>query len=485
MRYAWLIVSVFAARFFVSAIAFPQVDGDLSWQRWLGAQIVRTGAIPHAFGSETFTAPGAAWLPQEWLFSILASLGSSGLGWILFAGGVACCAIGALALAAFQGVRLGASPKAAAVCTVFAGIALFMSYGVRAQVVAWPLLVAFLFLIECDGWVAWLSLAVAALWSNFHASAVLAPLLAALSAAGAWLDAGRPNARVRRRFGIALGSLGAICCNPFGWKLPAYALALMHAPFKNNISEWQPTGVGQDSFVYGALPLLLIVAVFGIVRKRGVCFGGWPNLLVFAALTWLLLGAARNVAIFALVAAPMAAVALTDSIAWFAPDQTPENPRYRWIPRFGLPAVAMTMAVVLAALLVTTDRSKQGDDLALPALRALAREPGSHRVLCTDFAWCGLLVGRPQIRVFLDGRADPYPERVWDAYVTIDRLRPGWRRLLTASRVDTVVAGRDAPLDQALVASGGWRAVYADKHYRLWLLGPARRLADTHRDGGA
>jgi len=65
MKYAWLIVAVFSARFLVSAIAYPQVDGDLSWQRWLGAQILRTGSIPRAFGTETFTAPGVPWLPKS------------------------------------------------------------------------------------------------------------------------------------------------------------------------------------------------------------------------------------------------------------------------------------------------------------------------------------------------------------------------------------------------------------------------------------
>ena len=100
--------------------------------------------------------------------------------------------------------------------------------------------------------------------------------------------------------------------------------------------------------------------------------------------------------------------------------------------------------------------------------------PGDHRVICTDFAWCGLLVGKPGTQVFIDGRADPYPDKVWDDYITINRLRPGWRSLLAANRVDTVVAGRDAPLDQALAAAGGWRPAFADRHYRLWLLSPGQ-----------
>ena len=264
--------------------------------------------------------------------------------------------------------------------------------------------------------------------------------------------------------------------------MPAYALMMMHSPMKSNISEWQATSIGLWSFAYGALPLLAICVAFGVARIAGGRVAGWDRVLVFAVMSWLLLGAARNVALFALVAAPAAAIALTQRVAWFARDEAPDDPRHAWIPRYGLPSIALGLALVLAyALLRGEARTK--DVLARSALDALARVPGEHRVLCTDFAWCGLLVGRPHDRVFIDGRADPYPQRVWDAYLEITRLRPAWRETLAAYRVNTIVAARGGPLDQALGAAGGWRAVFGDSRYRLWLLGPHGGLADTHRDG--
>src|SRR5665213_3358001 len=57
MKYAWLVIAVFAARFLVVAVAYPAVDGDLAWQRWFGAAVLRTGSIPQSLGPETFTAP--------------------------------------------------------------------------------------------------------------------------------------------------------------------------------------------------------------------------------------------------------------------------------------------------------------------------------------------------------------------------------------------------------------------------------------------
>jgi len=483
VKYAWLLIAIFAARFLVVAVAYPQLDGDLSWQRWLGNEILRTGRVPGALGNETFTAAGAPWLPHEWLFSVAAAAGGLGLGWILFSGAVALCAIAALALAALQAERRGAGPQAIALCTVFAGIALFESFGVRAQVVAWPLLVVFLALLECDGKVAWCALAVAAVWSNFHGSAALAPAAASIVAVGAWLDARRITQRVRRLLSIAALSLGAICLNPLGWKLPAYSLMLLRNPaIKANIVEWKTTGLEDPSFAYGAFALLLGAVLLGIARRNDLRVVSWERLLVFAAFCWLMFGAARNIALFALVALPGVAAALSDIVPWFGRQAEPDR-RHAWIPRLALPGIAMTMSFVVAALLLHGESATR-DNLADPALAALAREPGSHRVLCTDFAWCGLLVGKPHVSVFLDGRADPYPERVWEDYLEIARVRPLWRAKLDGQRVDAIVAGRGAPLDQALAAAGGWRVAFVDQRYRLWLRAGAAQLGSVHQAQG-
>lgn len=465
MKYAWLIIAVFAARFLVVAVAYPAVDGDLAWQRWFGEIILRTGSIPQSLGAETFAAPGAPWLPHEWLFSIAAVLGRSGIGWDLFSGGVAVCAILALVLAALRAKARGASPIAIALCTGFAGTALFESFGVRAQVVAWPLLAAFLLLLEARGRVAWFAIAVAALWSNLHGSAVLAPAIALLVTAGAWLDEGGFTPRVRQLGAIAAGSLVAICFNPFGWKLPAYALMLMHSPITANILEWKVTGLEDPSFAWGAFPLLLGAVVFGIYKRSGRSAIRWEDVFVFAAFAWLVLGAARNIAIFALVALPAVATSLTALVPAFA--AAPERGR-DWFGRYALPSVSMLLALVVAVILLRgADHSN--DNLAGRALASLERLPGTHRVLCSNFAWCGLLVGVPRNAVFLDGRADPYPEKVWTDYAEIVRVRPDWRARLDAYGVDTVVAGRGGPLDQALTAAGGWRVAFSDATYRLWL----------------
>ena len=473
MRYAWLAIAIFAARFVATAIAYPARDGDLAWQRWLGATILRAHAIPSALGPETFSAVGAPWVPQEWAFSIAASLAGSGAGWAAFAGCVALAATAALALSAVRAERLGASPRANLLCTVFAGFALFESFGVRAQVAVWPMLALFLFFLDFDSPLAYAAIAVAALWSNFHASAMLVPIVAAAAAAGTFFDEGARSPNVRRRAIVAAGCALAICCNPFGVRLPLYALSLFSSTFKSAISEWKPTDLGDTSFLYGALPLLLIALVYfaGPSARRA------RDTIVLVAFAYLLLGAARNVALFGIVALPLVAVALTRGVPFFARDAAAE----RAVPRAArilLPAFSLVLAVVVAIGLVR-NQERGEDALASHAMASIATLPGERRIFCADFAWCGLAIGAPRERVFLDGRADPFPADVWDDFLAIARIHHDWLARLDARGVNTVVTQTDSGLDDALARTRGWQRSYADAHYRVWVRAPATLTART------
>ena len=462
MKYAWLAIGIFAARFLATAIAYPELDGDVAWQRWLGAVILRGRAIPHALGSETFSAPGAPWIPQEWAFSVLGALAGGGTGRVVFAGGVALAATLALVLVATHAERLGASPRANAACVALAGIALFASFGVRAQVAAWPLLAGFLLLLDCESPVAYAAIAVAAAWSNLHASAMLAPVVAAASALGTALDEGTASPNVRRRATIAIASAAAICCNPFGDRLPLYALGLFSAPFKAAISEWKPTDLGDGSFAFGALPLLAIVLVFlaGPSPRRA------RDTIVLTAFAYLLLAATRNVALFGIVAMPLAAAALTRNVALFA--RAPGDGVADRMTRYGLPAMTALLVVAVTAGLLR-DASRTADNVAARAIASVTADSRRHRLFCADFAWCGLAVGSARTSVFLDGRADPYPARVWNDYLAVARLHRDWRAVLARYGVDAIVVTKDSAFDRVLARTPTWHRTFGDAAYRVWL----------------
>lgn len=460
MRYAALVAAVFAARFLATAISYPQSDGDIEWQRWLGARILAEGKIPRALGPETFSAPGAYWLPQEWLFSIAAYL-SHGVWWPVFAGIVALCPLVAILLVALRAQRAGASDSASAILVAFAGIALLESFGVRVQVVAWPLLAAFLYLVERDDEKSFWAIAVAVVWANVHASVMLAPALALAMTVGTYLDSGI-GPRLRRISIIAIGSLVATCINPFGWELPAYAIHLVSSPFKDMISEWRHTTIAEEAFAFAALPMLLGLVAFGL---RGP--NAWRDRTIAAAAAILMFGAARNIAIFAITCAPFVAVAATSTIPWLKKSVAPIDIASDRIIRRTLPIFAILLFGIVTYGLVSSE-SRTQDDQPRKAIAMIRSLPGHHRVFCADFAWCAFLISSNNDAVYLDSRADPYPEEIWKTYGKIVRLKPAWSKALDTTTADIVISGKTSAFESGLELSPGWRAVYDDSKYRVW-----------------
>ena len=430
----------------VGVLGVPPSDGDLGWQHWLGVQIL-AGGLPHALGAESFSAAGAPWVPQEWLFSTLLALAvAHGAGW-LFALAVGACAILALGCVALRCARLGAHPAAVALVLIFVDVAMSQSFGVRVQVVGWAMLAAFLLALELPGRLRWSAILIAALWANVHASAVVAPVLVLAAAAGGAVQGDRRGSL--RDVTLALGSALAVCATPLGTRLPLYALQLSHSPIRHWIHEWRPTGFADLGFALGALPLILLAA-FAVPRS-------WRTLAIAAPFLYLVAIAVRNVPLAAIAFAPLAAVALTALL--------PSLARLRPLRGRTLAAAAAVAAFLTVGTANAIGARGIHDERPLAAIAQLAALPARHRLLCEDFAWCGPAVDTGRISVFLDGRADPFPAAVWSQYDTIIHVRSGWRRIVRRYGVDALLVRRDGPLDRA-ARHDGW-SIAVDAPIRL------------------
>jgi hypothetical protein len=471
MKFAWIVLAVLAARFVLLALAFPAGDGDLVWQQSLGDRILREGHISHSLGDETFTA--VQWTPQEWLFGIGVALSKEHGAWFVFAAGAAAAAIGALVLTAQRTAARGASALSTAVVTALAALCMFESFGVRAQVIAWPLLAATLWLLEVEGPLAFLVIPLAALWSNLHGSAMLAPVLVTLAALGAFLDDGALSPRVRRLGTIAAASAVAICLNPFGIGLPLFALSLFASPIKAFINEWKVTDIADPSFSLGAFPLILAAAAADPRMRMP-----WRDRLVLGAGIFLLLTAARNIAIFGIIIAPFAALGL-DRLPNFLPlarrAERPLSARAAKIADRAIPALGLVVAVVVGVMLWNNREARRDDHLPTAALAALGKLPGEHRLFCWDFAWCSFDARTPRTRIFLDGRSDAYPIDVWRDFAAIAAPRPNFRERIAARGIDAIVTERGAALDAALHALPEWHDAFSDAKYRLWIKASGER----------
>ena len=88
--------------------------------------------------------------------------------------------------------------------------------------------------------------------------------------------------------------------------------------------------------------------------------------------------------------------------------------------------------------------------MPIAILDSLRREPGDHRLLCADFAWCSFVVGEPRIPSFSTAGPTRIRPPCGTTFSTSCGCTTVWRARVAQRRINTVLVGRDSPLDQAL-----------------------------------
>ncbi|HEY1976103.1 MAG TPA: hypothetical protein VGG89_06155 [Candidatus Baltobacteraceae bacterium] len=451
MALAYVVVLIVFAAFTGRAMRVPYGDGDLFWQKHLGAYVVAHRALPHALDQTTFTAPGAPWTPQEWLLGVAAYLAiPAGDLWLLAAFAGAALAL-ALLVTARRGTRFGASGIAIAIVLSLLAVDLGGSFGIRAQVFAWPLFALLLLALDAQGPAIFGVLLIVAAWANVHASVMLAIPIVWIDTAVAWFGNAPRDERLRR-LGLAVAVPFATLATPLGIRLPEYALMLINSPIRKSIDEWQPVAFsGHDAFFWtGGLPLIVLAALcirmLAKERPRDVVVG--------VLLLTMAIGAVRNASLLGIAVAPLAARsidAILGRFAWWPPDLLRER---------GLRIVALCGAAVASGLVfVASVRAPIKPSTWVPPVATFERLASlgtGRRVFCYDFSTCSIALDYPNLRVFMDGRADPYPIWVWNDFNDVRAAKPDWMWLLDRFAVDTVVAKMNDPLDKALRKRRDW-----------------------------
>ncbi|HEV3152349.1 MAG TPA: hypothetical protein VGZ02_00940 [Candidatus Baltobacteraceae bacterium] len=461
MRIAWAIVAIFCARFLVAAWFYPGQDGDLAWQQWLGLQVLHAHHLPTHLGPETFTSDGARWVPQEWAFSlaVAATLPNGHFGILALVTTLAAAL--ALFLTAVRSYRRGASTFAIALTTLCTGFAMLQSFGVRAQIFGWAAFAIILLLLDVEGPAIFLAIPIVALWANIHASALVAPAIVGAWSFGTWIEDRAWTERVERNFVLTLGCAFAVFLTPLFWQLPVYAVGLETSFIRSAIAEWQPSDILFTAFSAGVLPLIAICAYFGIAAPRE----RWRDGMMFALVTIMAFIAVRHLPLAALAIAPMAAARLTSVL--------PAQARINAIlnERFSETLVFAASAFSIVVIVVSLSKVPAIAGVALPrtAVTTLSGTQGVHNLYCEDFAWCSLALAHPNLRTFVDGRCDPFPPRVWQDYLDVERVSPRWTSVLDRYSVDAVLVKDGRPLAQALALRSGWRVFYHDAKYEIFL----------------
>ena len=326
-------------------------------------------------------------------------------------------------------------------------------------------------------------------WTNLHGGFFVGIVLILTYAAGeaiGWLveaDGEARRAALGRMKGYLLAAGGCVAAsfvNPYGWRLHAHIVGYFSDSYAyNNIAEFLSLNFHHPAGRY--VEVLIVLGVVGgawsLYRRRFVCA------LLVASWMHLALLAGRNIPIFALVAAPVAAWALgewlerlnTAQVAGWVGRATRSFREFAEgisaMDRLGrVPATSVAVVALLVVLLAKgpgqVSRLKAEYDPKRYPAQALAvlRPAECAGPIFTHDEWGDYLIYRlyPEVKVFVDGRSDFYGAEFNQKYVDVMNVKYDWEKTLERYGVRTVLLPVEASLASTLKESARWRVVHDD-----------------------
>ena len=441
---------------------------DLAYHLRAGGITLDTGQIP-ATDTFTFTAPGAAWLNQQWGAQVLLASVYRLAGWTgltLLRAALVGFTFGCVYAI---GRRRGLDVRRAAWLTLGAFFVAAVALALRPQLIGMALLAATLFLVvdrRAHPRGLWAVPLIVLVWANVHGSFFLGPVVVGL----AWLeDVHDRVARPGRTLAVAVASAVAALVTPFGPAVWGYAIGLSTNGFvTSRISEWQPTTLR-------TIPGILFfgsVALTAVLLARRGRPTPWPTLAwlgVFAAIGTY---AIRGVAWWPLGGATAVASVLATDFATAAA-RAPHPSRQPGTERSNPVNVVLAGLIVAAGVVLLQVWRPTDSRIAAPAgvvgdapagvtaaLRA-AVKPGD-RILNPQPWGSWFELALPQATVALDSRIELFPAQVWDDYETVRSGGDGWQLILERWNPTFVVATEDEDELVARLHLAGWMTAYAD-----------------------
>ncbi len=452
--------------FLLVAIVFSRTpaDADLWWHLRAGQVMCESRNILLA-DVFSYTRAGAPWVNAFWLSELLL-YGLHALGG-MFAVAAFVALTGALTFWIIYR-RLPGHPIRNAFLILLTAITAAPIWGPRPQILS------FLLVAVLDTWLAnrpranWILLPLFVLWANIHGGWIWGFLLLAAHIMGTFLQSLAASAETKTSlrndalaliFWTILAAL-ALGLNPNGlaiWKLP-----FTQVDVSLQIQEWHSPDFHRLDFhpFLWTLFLLILAAPFA---PRPLNFPQLFKTLGFAYLTFV---AQRNIALFAIVAAPLLA-------EWFdAFAQTlPARPR-RLTPNpkpgaaasslINLLIILMLSLAAFANLFVLTRPERIEANVPAGAVTWIRENRPEGRIF-NSYNWGGYLAwSLPEYPVFIDGRADMYGDEMISQWQGVVNAGPDVFTVLEKWDINFVLLEPAWPVVPILERQG-WSAAYRDR----------------------
>ena len=452
-------------------------EGDIGWHIATGQWVLAHGQVPMQ-EPFSYSAFGKPWMAHEWLSATVMALAYNQFGYTGLALMVT-LSLAATFLIIGSRLMLWASPVELCVGLMAVALVLIQFCVARPMVFTWPLLAFWLEMMlrarERGGAPSWWLVPVMTIWINLHASFAVGLGLIAIFALEALIES-RDKMRVVIHWGaFGLACTAAALINPHDLSGVLMPLGAFTSSTITLISEFRPTDFTRSPNFEIAFMLLIGVAWWRGARISPV------RLLLLLAMLHLALAHIRHQALFAIIAAQVAAPAMTSG--WLrgaapGPGILQLLPRAHGDLRRGTAMIAAAFALLSGVRLAIPAVPPESDVNPVHAFAALPPELRKQRVL-NEYSLGGPLIQRG-VRVFMDGRTDVYGDAHFQNYRAINSGDAA--AFAAADRKWHFCWAIFPPENRKIVAlldrMPGWKRIHADKyaivHVRDGCASPAR-----------
>ena len=472
----------------------PVTDPDFWWHLATGRYMVAHRTIPmHDVFS--LTARGHRWITHEWLTELLFYGGWALGGFRLLMLGTAAVITAAFYLVYLAARERGAPAILAAPLILLAALASAHTWGTRPQMLSLLLTAVYglaltRMVVRREAGPPLYLPALMVVWVNLHGGFIFGLALLSIATAGYLIQdlvaSARHAAAEREPMGTGRADFGrcaivvaltalATLINPNGLAGALYPLSYLgNNASTRYIAEWVSPDFHKVQYqLFEALLLIVVVGALGSPRRARL-----GDILVLLPFTYLAFQSVRNINLFCVLVAPLAAE--------LAFGMLPASWRARRITRALAPRVALINCGFAALITIFVLASVVGKLEPGAQARAEAQQfpAGAIRYVQThglpargldSYNWGGYLIWHwaPGRAVFVDGRPDMYGDRFMDSYINAYDGSPSWRTLLAVNHLCYVLVEPGTGIDRALAAEHAWHLAYRDARSVLYLTAPS------------
>jgi hypothetical protein len=496
---SWLPTDVWVRLLLVPVLVFISLASNTSyladfWHHLARGRVIVTERQLLDHDIFTFTVKGQVFQDINWLSQVLYFL-------LYEQGGLALVqVVNALVMAMTMGWlvglcrRLSGSSLAAMIVGIAVFLGLWQVLTIRPQTFSLLLFVALFDILDRSQARPWLLVIppiLSAAWANLHgafpAVLMLTGCFLIAEAGRAWKQ-GHPW---RDRRCLQLAACLAACVlatllNPYGWQIYLYVGLTSNRAAARKIDEWVPPSFDQAIGIAFFLSLVLLAILLALNLKRRTYRPSLRDAILIVCFLPLAAGSVRMVAWWLLVMAPLATILLAELL--------PVSSSAEAKPTLGA-SLSCAVLVFLAIfsvpglqaynpLLAFRPKERIEDDLAA-ALKHMPQKTEKRR-LFTRLEWGEYVTwaASEKVEVFMDGRIEIYPDKVWNEYRAVTEGKD-WERILDAYQVDSLVLDREFHARTGLLEkvrhSPDWEMIFQQRGVMLFLRKNAITLAAPAR----